>query len=109
MMMIAVSGKGTYKARQTLKHHNLRWNREQHAWIGDVDRLTVSLLREYMKQIPGILLKFEYQEDEIEYYGSPRWICPSCNNTIRKEDCQFDGKVTYRCPFCGALTRLLEE
>ena len=108
-MRIAVSGKGTYKARQTLKTHNLRWNREKHAWIGDVDRLAVSLIREYMKQIPGILLKFEYQEDEIEYYGSPRWICVSCQNTVRREDCKFDGNVTYICPFCGAKMRLLED
>jgi formamidopyrimidine-DNA glycosylase len=108
-MRIAVSGKGTYKARQTLKSHKLRWIREKHAWMGDVDRLTVTLIREYMKQIPNILLTFENSEEELEYYGSPRWICPKCGNVIRREECWFDGKVTYKCMFCQAPCRLLEE
>ncbi|MCK5605867.1 hypothetical protein KAR91_28480 [Candidatus Pacearchaeota archaeon] len=107
-MRIAVSGKGTYNLRQTLKGHKLRWYREKHAWVGNVERLTVTLIREYMKQYKNVKLTFESPEEEEEYYGWPRWVC-KCNNVIRKEDCQHVSGDVFRCPFCQANTRLLEE
>lgn len=110
-MKIAVSGRGTYYARQHLKPYGLRWNPGKHAWVGDVERNIVTLIREtVMRQFKNIQLVFEDPAEASEYLGFPTWECPKCKNFIRKEDCEWtDGKVTYKCPFCQNLCRLLEE
>ena len=109
-MRIAISGKGTYAARGHLKKYKLRWAADKHAWVGDVDRLTVSIIRTgVMTDYRNMTLTFEDKAQEEEYYGWPRWECSRCENIIRKEDCKFDGAATYICPFCKSPARLLEE
>lgn len=113
-MRIAISGKGTYYAKNLLKKYNLKWVREKHAWIGDVDRLTVSLIRtSVMTYYKNLTLVFEDKAQEEEYYGWPRWICPNqnCGNIIRWEDLETKFTETQgKCPFCKQVCTLeLEE
>jgi len=109
-MRIAVSGKGTYYARKHLKGHGLIWNQGKHAWVGDVERSIVTLIRETaMKQFKNIQLVFEDPVEAEEYLGFPTWECGGCSNFIRREDCQHIGDESYKCPFCGRISRLLEE
>lgn len=109
-MRIAISGKGTFAAKNLLKRYKLTWVREKRAWVGDVDRLTVSIIRTSVMPYQKFLtLTFEDKKEEEEFYGWPRWECGKCHNIIRKAECKFISASSYKCPFCGQISRLLED